>query len=129
MKHMIVRHILLFLWCASAIALAQQPSGKPESSPAPSDKPALSGQKIFEEHCKRCHAADGSSNTFIGRRWKIPDLRSDKVQKLSVEERIEIITQGKEKMPAHKNKLTPEEILAVEGYVRELGKKASTPAQ
>ncbi|HTC92454.1 MAG TPA: c-type cytochrome [Terriglobales bacterium] len=124
-----MKRILFFLLCTSAIVFAQQPSGNGESSPAPADNPALSGQKIFEKHCKRCHAADGSSNTFIGRRWKIPDLRSDKVQKLSVEERIEIITQGKEKMPAHKNKLTPEEILAVEGYVRELGKKASPPAQ
>jgi mono/diheme cytochrome c family protein len=124
-----MKGILFFLLCTSAIVLAQQPSGKGESSPAPDGKPALSGQKIFEEHCKRCHAADGSSNTFIGRRWKIPDLRSDKVQKLSVDQRIEIITQGKEKMPAQKNRLTAEEIRTVEGYVRELGKKALTPAQ
>jgi len=77
----------------------------------------------------RCHAADGSSNTFIGHKWKIPDLRSDAVQKLSPEQRIEIMTEGKERMPAHKNKLTADEIRQVESYVRELGKKPSTPAQ
>src|SRR5579859_6430375 len=124
-----MRRILFFLLCTSTIVLAQQPSGKGQSSPAPADKAALSGQKIFEENCVRCHAADGSSNTFIGRRWKIPDLRSDAVQKLSAERRIEIITQGKERMPAQKNRLTAEEIRTVEGYVRELEKKASTPAQ
>jgi len=124
-----MKRILFFLLCTSAIVFAQQPSGKGESSPAPADKPALSGQKIFEQNCKRCHAADGSSNTFIGHRWKIPDLRSDAVQKLSVEERIEIITQGKEKMPAHKNRLTADEIRTVEGYVRELAKKPAAPAQ
>ncbi len=124
-----MKRIWFFLWCTSAIVLAQQPSDKGPVPPAGQGKTALSGQKIFEENCMRCHAADGSSNTFIGRRWKIPDLRSDPVQKLSVEQRIEIITQGKEKMPAQKNRLTAEEIRTVEGYVRELGKKASAPAQ
>lgn len=111
----------LFLLLTTTLALAQQPSDKTQPIP--------SGQKIFEENCVRCHAADGSSNTFVGHKWKIPDLRSDTVQKLTIEQRIQIITEGKERMPAQKNKLTAEEIGQVESYVRELGKKSSTPAQ
>jgi mono/diheme cytochrome c family protein len=112
-----MRNILFFLLWFSALVFAQQPSDKPVP-------PGTTGQKIFEENCMRCHAADGSSNTFIGHKWKIPDLRSDTVQKLSVEQRIQIITGGKDRMPAQKNKLTPDEIRLVESYVRELGKKS-----
>ncbi|HZS29251.1 MAG TPA: c-type cytochrome [Candidatus Angelobacter sp.] len=124
-----MRHILFFLLCTSAIILAQQPPDERPVPPADQSKTTPSGQKIFEENCKRCHAANGSGDTFVGHRWKIPDLRSHKVQQLSVEQRVEIITQGKERMPAHKNRLTTEEIRTVEGYVRELGKKTSAPAQ
>jgi len=124
-----MRRIFFFFLCMSATVLAQQPSDKGPVPPADQSKSVPPGQKIFEENCMRCHAVDGSSNTFIGRRWKIPDLRSDPVQKLSVEQRIEIITQGKDRMPAHKNRLTAEEIRTVEGYVRKLGKKTSAPAQ
>jgi cytochrome c6 len=120
-----VRSALLFVLCMSMLVLAQQPSSK-EPAQAKQGKAVPPGQKIFEENCMRCHAVDGSSNTFIGHRWKIPDLRSDAVQKLSPEQRIEIITEGKERMPAQKNKLTADEIRRVESYVRELGKKPST---
>jgi len=123
-----MRSTLFFILCVSVLTFAQQPSCK-EPAQAEQGKTTPSGQKIFEENCIRCHAADGSSNTFIGHKWKIPDLRSDAVQKLSPEQRIEIITEGKERMPAHKNKLTADEIRQVESYVRELGKKPSTPAQ
>ncbi|HTD22999.1 MAG TPA: c-type cytochrome [Terriglobales bacterium] len=123
-----MRSTLFFILCVSVLTFAQQPCSK-EPAQAEQGKAVTPGQKIFEENCMRCHAADGSSNTFIGHKWKIPDLRSDAVQKLSPEQRIEIITEGKDRMPAHKNKLTADEIRQVESYVRELGKKPSTPAQ
>ena len=84
-----------------------------------------SGQQIFVENCSRCHGPDGSSNTFIGHRWKIPDLRSEPVQKLSIEQRINIITHGKNNMPAHEKRLTADQIKLVEAYVRELGRSAA----
>jgi len=101
----------------------QSPQARPSTQSAPSD----SGDAIFQEHCARCHGPDGSSQTFIGKKWNIPDLRSDEVQKLTIGERIEIITYGKEKMPAHERKLTAEEIKLVEAHVRELGKKKPAP--
>ena len=70
---------------------------------------ALPRRKRFQQHFHRT--------------WNIPDLRSDIVQKLTPEQRITIITQGKGKMPAHKDKLTKDEIRLVESYVRELGKQ------
>ena len=122
-----MKSLLLLFLGVSTMLIAQRESVK-ESAPASQGqtepgKVVNPGQKIFEENCMRCHAANGSSNTFIGHKWNIPDLRSDVVQKLSVEQRIAIITEGKNKMPAHKDKLTKDEIRLVESYVRELGKQ------
>ncbi len=122
----LVANLLLLLSLGLALA-AQQAASKEPASPPPAQaepgKAANPGQKIFEENCMRCHGSDGSSNTFIGHKWNIPDLRSDTIQKLSVEQRIAIITGGKNNMPAHKDKLTRDEIRLVESYVRDLGKK------
>ena len=122
----ILKNVILLLTLAAVLG-AQQPTSKDQAPPPPAQsepgKAADPGQKIFEENCMRCHAADGSSNTFIGHKWNIPDLRSEAVQKLSVEQRIAIITGGKNNMPSQKDKLTKEEIRLVEGYVRDLGKK------
>jgi len=122
-----MKSLLLLFLGVSTMLMAQRESAK-ESAPASQGqtepgKVVNPGQKIFEENCMRCHAANGSSNTFIGHKWNIPDLRSDVVQKLTPEQRITIITQGKGKMPAHKDKLTKDEIRLVESYVRELGKQ------
>ena len=110
---------LTALALASCNVLAQSATSAPEAS-------KKSGQQIFLENCSRCHGPDGSSNTFIGHRWHIPDLRSELVQKLSIEQRIAIITHGRNNMPAHEKRLTTDEIKLVEGYVRDLGKPAVT---
>jgi len=120
--------ILLLLLALAIMLVAQQADTKAASPAPPQTKAATPGRKIFEENCMRCHGADGSSNTFIGHKWNIPDLRSDAVQKLSAEQRITIITGGKNNMPAHKDKLTSEEIRLVESYVRELGKQPAPAA-
>jgi len=110
---------LVVLALVSCNVLAQSATPAPEAS-------KKSGQQIFFENCSRCHGPDGSSNTFIGHRWHIPDLRSEPVQKLAIEQRIAIITHGRNNMPAHEKRLTAEEIKQVEGYVRELGKPPVT---
>ena len=84
---------LAVLALASCNLLAQSATPAPEAS-------KKSGQQIFLENCSRCHGPDGSSNTFIGHRWHIPDLRSEPVQKLAIEQRIAIITPGSNMKPA-----------------------------
>jgi mono/diheme cytochrome c family protein len=119
-----MRDLFLLLNIGPVLA-AQQADTKQPAPPAQTEQAKIRnpGQKIFEDHCMRCHGTDGSSNTFIGHKWNIPDLRSDAVQKLSAEQRIIIITGGKNNMPAHKDKVTKDEIRLVESYVRDLGKK------
>jgi mono/diheme cytochrome c family protein len=81
-------------------------------------KPAAgpSGLSIFHTRCSRCHGADGAGSAV----FNTPVLP---VSRLSVEEMVQVITRGRNKMPAFSLQLTPEEITAVAGYVKnELGK-------
>jgi len=77
----------------------------------------------FKSKCAMCHAPDGSGNSPAGKAMNVPDLKSEAVQKLSDAELTDVITKGKNKMPAYKDKLTAAEIKGLVGYVRGLAKK------
>ena len=120
---------LLFAFLA-ALFFAQQVPVRAGAAQADQGRAAVAGEKIFGENCMRCHAADGSGNTFVGHKWKIPDLRSDAVQRLSAEQLTQIISDGKnDRMPGHKDKLSAVEIRQVEEYLRELPRKPPTQGQ
>ncbi len=85
--------------------------------------PASAGEPVYKARCSICHGTDGAGHTPIGKIQKVPDLRSPEVQRDSDVELTEIITHGKRKMQAYKDRLTPEQIQQVVAYVRELGKK------
>jgi mono/diheme cytochrome c family protein len=87
--------------------------------PAFGDGAALYKQKA----CAQCHAADGSGNTPVGKALKARDLRSDEVQKQSDDELAATIADGREKMPAYKSSLSPEQVRELVTYIRALAKK------
>ncbi len=78
---------------------------------------------LYQSKCKMCHGDDGSGNTPTGKAMKVADLRSDEVQKKTDAQLIETTTNGKNKMPAYKGKLTDEQIKGLVKYVRDLAKK------
>ena len=59
----------------------------------------------------------------MGKKLGAHDFRSPEVQKMTDAQLNDLITKGKEKMPAFDKKLTGEQIKELVGYVRELGKK------
>lgn len=59
----------------------------------------------------------------MGKALKIPDLHSEVVQKRSDVELTEIISKGKNKMPAYDTKLSKEQITKLVVYIRDLAKK------
>jgi cytochrome c6 len=79
------------------------------------------GAEIYARSCTRCHGADGRGQTpkgkqtgapdFTGKKWKPNDARM-----------IEVITNGKGKMPKFKGTLDEDEIKAVMMYVKTLKK-------
>jgi mono/diheme cytochrome c family protein len=59
----------------------------------------------------------------MGKSLKIRDLGSPDVQSQSDPQLTEIVTKGKNKMPAFDGKVSKEQITELVAYVRELGKK------
>jgi len=82
-----------------------------------------SGENIFRAKCAVCHGVDGSGRTPNGKKLKVPDLRSDEVQKLPDDELLDIIMNGKGYMPPFEKKVSADQLQQVIIYVRSLGGK------
>jgi cytochrome c6 len=81
------------------------------------------GAADFKAKCAMCHGADGSGNTATGKTLKVRDLASPDVQSQTDAQITDIVTNGKNKMPAYKGKLTDDQIKGLVAYVRGLAKK------
>ena len=81
------------------------------------------GPGDFKAKCAMCHGADGSGNTATGKALKVRDLASPEVQSQTDAQFTDIVTNGKNKMPAYKGKLTDDQIKGLVAYVRGLAKK------
>ncbi len=75
-------------------------------------------KRIFSNECQKCHEKDGKG-TKRGKKLGVPNFTDGEWQdSVTDEQMIKTITNGKKKMPAHKHKLSPEEIKAVVKYIR-----------
>lgn len=79
------------------------------------DPELVTGRTIYGSNCAACHGADGGGGT--GTRLNggavvasFPDI----------EDQIELVTNGRNSMPAYVGRLTDEEIRAVVRYTREV---------
>lgn len=71
------------------------------------------GETVYSANCARCHGPDGEGG--VG-----PQLGDGAVEaNLTVEEHTDVVTDGRNGMPAWEGQLTPEEIDAVVLYERE----------
>ena len=79
---------------------------------------------IWTQHCKKCHAEDGSGSTKMGQKFGVKDYTDAAVQAAMSDEEIIQVTQegvvenGKKKMPPYAAKLTDEQIAALVPYIR-----------
>jgi mono/diheme cytochrome c family protein len=80
------------------------------------------GEATFQQ-CAGCHGPDGRAQTDMGKQLHAADLTSDAVQRQSDSQLSKTIKSGKGKMPAFDGKLSDDEIRAVVGHVKDLGKK------
>jgi mono/diheme cytochrome c family protein len=80
----------------------------------------------YTKNCASCHGPDGKGKTKMGDKLHIKDLTDPKVQAAftdeqaakSIGEGINDEKTGKVLMPAKKDKLSPEQIKEVVGFVR-----------
>ncbi len=79
----------------------------------------------WENHCAKCHGADGKGQTKAGRKLQVRDYTDAKVQAEMKDEDIIKITSegvkdknGKERMKGFKDELSQEEIKEFVAYIR-----------
>lgn len=90
---------------------------------SPSAVCAQSAAATYKAKCAGCHGADGKGNTAPGKALGVHDFGSDQVTKQSDADLINIVTTGKNKMPAYGKSLKDTEIKDLVAYVHELGKQ------
>ena len=80
-------------------------------------------ERLYKAKCVACHGADGKGDTPVGKKLGARDLHSSEVQNQSDAQLIEVLTKGKNKMPAYGKTLKDDEIKDLIAYVRELARK------
>jgi len=88
---------------------------------------ALAGDpsELFGKTCASCHGKDGKAQTPAAKKLGVKDLSLSKLTDAQIIERItegKQDTQGSSKMPAFKEKLSPEEIQSLVPVVKEFRK-------
>ena|SRR5215213_5013818 len=79
-----------------------------------------SPRTLYLNNCARCHGADGTSQTELGRLNDTPDISGGRARKKSASKITQLITKGKGSMPAFGKKLTRAQISSLANYVRGL---------
>ena len=79
----------------------------------------------WENHCAKCHGADGKGQTKVGKKLGVLDYTSAADQaKFTDDQAVKAIAEGakdkagKERMKAYKDELSPQEIRDLVGMVR-----------
>jgi len=80
-------------------------------------------EKTYKAKCAACHGPDGAGDTVVGKKLGAHDFHSQDVQKQSDSELSDIVTKGKNKMPAYEKSLKPDDIKALTTYVRTFAAK------
>jgi mono/diheme cytochrome c family protein len=137
-----IKHISLLtfaaIWLAgcgsaannSAIANANKPASNANAATkgaanANSQATAqIDGKELYTESCQICHkdTGKGGPTTVDGKKIKPADLTAGHSKKHSDDDLVKDIQEGSpdDGMPAFKEKLKPEEIRAIVGYIRTL---------
>ena len=89
-------------WLAAGLMIATLACGRQE------EKQLSAGEKIFKQYCILCHGADGKLGLNGAK-----DLTATV---LSEDERIALVTKGKNTMTPFESILTPDQIRAVVAY-------------
>jgi len=82
----------------------------------------------WDNNCAKCHGADGSGNTKIGKKLNVKDYTSAKVQAdlkdadMAKAIKDGVTVDGKEKMKAFKDDLSDAEVTDLVAYIRKMQK-------
>ncbi len=111
-----MRSLALALGCTVVLALGARNAAAPTPD----------GQALYKEHCRTCHGTDGHpTKRALGQYKKIRTLDAEFLGKVSDDSIVAVLKHGVGKdMKSFKEKMTPEEMVAVAKYVRTFGSAA-----
>lgn len=93
----------------------------------PSPSWAADPAALFQTKCAVCHGVDGSANTPMGKKQSIPAFGSEKVQRTSNADLVDMILNGgKEKRASHSfssKGISQEDAAGLATFIKSLGKK------
>jgi mono/diheme cytochrome c family protein len=77
-------------------------------------------ETLFKQKCVKCHGADGSGDTSLGRIFGTPDFTDSGwwAKHSDTAEHVRVITKGKKNMPAFGKKLTKAQIANLATYIQ-----------
>ena len=82
---------------------------------------AQDASALFKSKCAACHGADGTGSA-MGKKLGVLDLHGAEVQKMSDAELTNVVTNGRDKMPAFGKSLKADDIQGLVAYIRTLKK-------
>jgi mono/diheme cytochrome c family protein len=80
------------------------------------------GAGTYKSKCQMCHGASGMADTGAGKSMNVRPVSDPEVKKMTEAEMIAVTKNGKEKMPAFKDKLSDAEIKAAVDFYLSLVK-------
>lgn len=110
-----MKRLLIFFVCGLALAACTKGMDETATTSLSKEEEAvLPGKIIFTKNCKLCHGSDGT----LG----LSGAANLKISALTVDEKIQVITNGRRGMASWKSQLTQEEIRQVAEYTETLKK-------
>lgn len=111
--------LVVALACVCGVVMSSAHGAQGRKAAGTSVTPAA----VYANNCATCHGKDGRSKTVKGKFKHAPDLTDAQWQSDTSDEHIfNAISNGHEKMPAFKRKLTAAQIESLVGYVGGLKK-------
>lgn len=101
------------LFSAAAICILLSTPGRAQDT----------GANLFQSHCQMCHGPNGSADTPTGKAFHVPNFHDPAIVKMSDAELTQVITHGKNKMPAFGTRLDPPQIQSLVHFIRALQKQ------
>jgi mono/diheme cytochrome c family protein len=101
----------LFIFCFTVAAILACAGPNPDEGQVLSDTSSSEGKKVFQKYCVSCHGVHGD----LGSNGAFNLVSST----LSPDEKILVITKGRNTMTAFGNVLSPEQIEAVAIYTEQ----------
>lgn len=103
---------LLSLFIVILICSSCSNEEKSKTTPQNKQKKEITGEVVYAKHCKLCHGVDGK----LG----LSNAADLSISVLSLDEKIDIITNGRKGMTSFKDQLSPEQIKMVAEYLETL---------